>query len=208
MNFLITDDHAVVRRGLRDILKDVYPKASFYEAGDGHQAISILSRQPIDVVLLDISMPGRNGLETLKQIRAQAIKSPVLVLSMHSENQYALRALKAGASGFLSKETAANELVTAIQKLLSGKVYVTSTVAEKLAARFGKKSGNDPLEDLSDREMEVMILLASGKAISEISDELSLSNTTVSTYRARLLDKLNLKNNAELTKYALEQGII
>lgn len=208
MNFLITDDHAVVRRGLRDILKDVYPKANFFDAADGQEAMSLLSQHPIDVVLLDISMPGRNGLETLKQIRTQEIKCPVLVLSMHSENQYALRALKAGASGFLNKETAATELIAAIQKLLSGKVYVTSTVAEKLALRFGKKSDHDPLEDLSDREMEVMMLLASGKSISEISEELSLSNTTVSTYRARVLEKLHLKNNAELTKYALELGII
>lgn len=208
MNFLITDDHAVVRRGLIGILKDVYPKATFFEAANSSDALDLLSKRKIDVVLLDISMPGRNGLETVKQIRAQEIKCPILVLSMHSENQYALRALKAGASGFLNKEIATEELINAVQKVLAGKIYVTSTIAEKLAERFGKRSGNDPLEDLSDREMEVMVLLASGKAISEIAEELSLSNTTVSTYRGRILEKLQLTNNAELTKFALENGII
>lgn len=208
MNFLITDDHAIVRRGLIGILRDVYPKAQFFEAGNGQEAVAALSRLPMDIMLIDISMPGRNGLETVKQLRAQGIACPILVLSMHSETQYALRALKAGASGFLNKEIATEELVNAVQKVLAGKVYVTSTVAEKLAERLTKKSGNDPIEDLSDREMEVMMLLASGKSISEIADELSLSSTTVSTYRARILDKLQLANNAELTKYALENGIV
>lgn len=209
MKFLITDDHAIVRRGLIDILKGIYPKGHFYEASNGAQAIEILSNQQMDIVLLDISMPGRNGLETLKQLRAQQVTSPILILSMHSENQYALRALKAGASGFLNKETAAEELINAVQKVLAGKIYVTSAIAEKLAERFGRKSEKgDSLDELSDRELEVMLLLASGKSISEIADELSLSNTTVSTYRGRILDKLQLKNNAELTKYALENGII
>ncbi|HEY0744799.1 MAG TPA: response regulator transcription factor [Chryseosolibacter sp.] len=208
MNFLITDDHAIVRRGLIGILKDVYPKARFFEAGNGREALAMLSRQPMDIMLIDISMPGRNGLETVKQLRAQGVACPILVLSMHSENQYALRALKAGASGFLNKEIATAELVNAVQKVLGGKIYVTSSVAEKLAERLTKKSGNDPIENLSDREMEVLMLLASGKSISEIADELSLSSTTVSTYRARILDKLQLANNAEITKYALENGIV
>lgn len=208
MNFLITDDHAIVRRGLIGILKDVYPKAKFFESGNGQEALAVLSKQTMDIILIDISMPGRNGLETVKQFRAQGIACPILVLSMHSENQYALRALRAGASGFLNKEIATEELVNAVQKVLSGKVYVTSSVAEKLAERLTRKSGNDPVEDLSDREMEVMMLLASGKSISEIANELSLSSTTVSTYRARILDKLQLANNAELTKYALENGFV
>jgi two-component system, NarL family, invasion response regulator UvrY len=207
MNILIADDHAIVRKGLIELLKDQYPKLQVYEAFNSSQALEIVGSKSLDVILLDISMPGRNGIETLKQIRTQGVKTPVLMLSMHPEDQYAVRALRAGASGFINKETATEELLAAIQIILAGKKYITASVAEKLLDDKGSAEKASH-EFLSDREMDVLQKIASGKTVSEIAEELSLSVNTISTYRTRLLEKLGLNNNSELTRYAFENGLI
>ncbi len=205
MNFLIADDHAIVRKGLVLVLREEFPDAEITEVSNGHEVFDQLCKQNWDVILLDISMPGRNGIEILKQIRANEIKAPILMISMHSEEQYALRALKAGASGFVNKESATEELLIAIRKVLSGKKYVSASLTEKLAETFGE---NPDHEQLSDREMQVLQLIASGKTVSEIASEISLSVNTISTYRTRVLEKLNLNNNAEITRYALDNKLI
>ncbi|HEY0770118.1 MAG TPA: response regulator transcription factor, partial [Sphingobacteriaceae bacterium] len=156
MKFLISDDHAIVRKGLKDLLREEYPQAEFLEAVNSQEAISAVSANEIDVVLLDISMPGRNGMETLKQMRTMGVRSPILMLSMHSEDQYAVRALKAGASGFINKESANEELLSAVNRVLQGKRYITPAVAEKLADGVSKPEGKLLHEALSDREMQVL----------------------------------------------------
>jgi two-component system, NarL family, invasion response regulator UvrY len=206
MNILVADDHAIVRKGLIELLHEEFPVLQVFEAGNSQQTMEILSQQIMDVILLDISMPGRNGIDTLKQIRAQGIKAPVLMLSMHPEDQYAIRSLKAGASGFINKETATEELRIAIRKILSGKKYISASVAEKLAD-MGEQGSKPAHEYLSDREMQVLQKIASGKTVSEIATEISLSVNTISTYRTRLLEKLSLANNAELTRYAIDHGL-
>jgi DNA-binding NarL/FixJ family response regulator len=207
MKILIADDHAIVRKGLIELLREAFPVLQVFEAGNSQQTIEIVTRESLDVILLDISMPGRNGIETLKQIRTSGIKTPVLMLSMHPEDQYAVRALKAGASGFISKESATEELLVAIHKIIKGKKYITPAVAEKLADV--SEQGSKPAHEfLSDREMHVLQKIASGKTVSDIAQELSLSVNTISTYRTRLLDKLSLANNAELTRYAFDNGLI
>lgn len=208
MKFLISDDHAIVRKGLKDLLREEFPKAEFLEAVNSQEAINVVSSNDIDVVLLDISMPGRNGMETLKQMRAMGVKAPILMLSMHSEDQYAVRALKAGASGFINKESANEELLSAVNRVLQGKKYITSAVAEKLADSVSKPETTLLHESLSDREMQVLQQIASGKTVSDIADEISLSVNTVSTYRTRILEKLSLNNNAEITRYALENHLV
>lgn len=208
MKFLISDDHAIVRKGLKDLLREEFPKAEFLEAVNSQEAINVISSNDIDVVLLDISMPGRNGMETLKQMRAMGVKAPILMLSMHSEDQYAVRALKAGASGFINKESANEELLSAVNRVLQGKKYITSAVAEKLADSVSKPETTLLHESLSDREMQVLQQIASGKTVSDIADEISLSVNTVSTYRTRILEKLSLNNNAEITRYALENHLV
>jgi DNA-binding NarL/FixJ family response regulator len=207
MKFLIADDHAIVRRGLGQILREEFPSAVVTEVTNSNEALDQSRKQVWDVILLDISMPGRNGIETLKQMRAEGIKAPILMLSMHSEEQYAVRVLKAGASGFLNKESATEELLLAVHKVLSGRKYITSSVAEKLAESVGGDSNKSPHELLSDREMQVLQLIASGKTVSEIGEELSLSVNTISTYRTRILEKLGLNNNAEMTRYAIDNGL-
>src|SRR4051812_44595001 len=207
MKILIADDHAIVRKGLIELLKEAFPAIQISEAMNSQQAMELVTTESLDVILLDISMPGRNGLETLKQIRSLGIKTPVLMLSMHPEDQYAIRALKAGASGFINKESATEELLTAVQKVLSGKKYITSSVAEKLAD-IGEQGDKPAHEFLSDREMHVLQKIASGRTVSEIAEELSLSVNTISTYRTRLLEKLALHNNAELTRYAIDHTLI
>ena len=208
MKFLIADDHAVVRKGLIQILLEEFPSAEVTEVANGNDAVEEVSKQIWDVILLDISMPGRNGIEALKQIRANGIKAPILMLSMFPEEQYALRVLKAGASGFLNKENAIEELLVAIHKVLSGRKYISSSMAEKLAETLGEGGEKPAYEFLSDREMQVLQLIASGKAVSDIAKEISLSVNTISTYRARILEKLSLTNNAELTRYALDNNLV
>jgi len=206
--FLIADDHAIVRKGLVQLIREEFYEAEIAEATDSNEVYEKVKSQIWDVILLDISMPGRNGLDILKQLRAEGIKAPILMLSMHPEEQYAIRVLKAGASGFLNKESANAELVLAIQKVLTGRKYISASLAEKLADNAGDKSDKALHESLSDREMQVLQMLASGKTVSEVGIEISLSVNTISTYRARLLEKLSLNNNAELTRYAVDNGLV
>lgn len=205
IKFLIADDHAIVRKGLVQILREEFPKAEITEVASSSQVMDEVDGQSWDVILLDISMPGRNGIETLKQIRTNGVRTPILMLSMHPEDQYAVRALKAGASGFLNKETAPEELLAAVRLLLSGRKYITPSVAEKLTETISEKNAH---ELLSDREMQVLQHIASGKTVSEIAVEIALSVNTISTYRTRILEKLNLNNNAELTRYALDNNLV
>lgn len=208
LRILIADDHSVVRKGLRQILLDEFPTAKIEEVPDAEELIKKVMSDKWDVVVSDLSMPGRSGLDALQQIKLSHPQLPVLILSIHPEEQYALRALKSGASGYLSKDTAPDELVKAVQKVLLGKKYISQSIAEKLADNFSSDTTLYPHESLSDREFDVMKLLANGKSVSEIAEMLSLSVTTVSTYRARVMVKMNLKSNSDLTKYALENKLI
>jgi two-component system, NarL family, invasion response regulator UvrY len=208
LRILIADDHTVVRRGLRQILLDEFPGAVIEEVADGGELVKKVLTAKWDIVVSDVSMPGRSGLDALQQIKLSHPDLPVLILSIHPEEQYALRALKSGASGYLSKDTAPDELVKAVQKVLLGKKYISQAIAEKLANSFSSDNSQQPHESLSDREFDVMKLLANGKSVSEIADILSLSVTTVSTYRARVMTKMNLKSNPDLTKYAIENNLL
>lgn len=208
---LIADDHAILRRGLKQILAETEDMTVAGEAENSQQALQLVRDSEWDVVLLDISMPDRNGIDTLKLIKKEKPKLAVLMLSMHPENQYAIRALQAGASGYLTKQSAPAQLVTAIRQVKQGRKYVSPTLAEQLAARLGggdDGKGTAPHETLSNREYQTLTLLSSGKTLSEVAVELKLSVKTVSVYRARLLEKLQLKNNAELTHYAIKNGLV
>lgn len=207
MKFLIADDHAIVRKGLIQLLREEFLISEAGEVTNGNAVLEAVQKQVWDAILLDISMPGRNGIEILKQIRANGIKIPILVISMYPEEQYAIRALKAGASGFLNKESANEELLAAIHKILSGKKYLSPSIADKLAEKLYELKDIPTLELLSDRELQVLQLIASGKTVSEIAEGLSLSVNTISTYRTRILEKLALHNNAELTRYALNHKL-
>ena len=208
MRIIIADDHAVVRKGLRQILQEEFPSAEIAETADSDDLLNLVMREQWDVVISDISMPGRGGLEVLQQIRQQFPKLPVLILSVHPEDQYAIRVLKAGASGYLSKESAQGEVVKAVHKVLMGKKYITPSLAEKLADSLDQGTEKLPHEFLSDREYEVFKLLAAGRSVSEIGEKLSLSSTTISTYRSRVLTKMNMKTNADLTLYAVENNLL
>jgi len=208
LRILIADDHTVVRKGLRQILLDEFPAAEIEEVADGSELVKKVMSAKWDVVVSDLSMPGRSGLDALQQIKLTHPDLPVLILSIHPEEQYALRALKSGASGYLSKDTAPDELVKAVQKVLLGKKYISQAIAEKLANNFSSDVSLLSHENLSDREFDVMKFLANGKSVSEIADTLSLSVTTVSTYRARIMSKMNLKSNSDLTKYAIENNLL
>lgn len=208
MNVLIADDHAILRKGLIEILKDAYPSLRHYEASNGAETLHIARKYHLDLILLDISMPGKSGLETLKQIRTEGIQTPILILSVQPEDQYAVRVLRAGASGYLNKDSAPEKLLTAIDQILMGKKYISIEVASHLAQSFSVNSDKDLYETLSDREFQVLKLIASGKTVSQIAIDISLTVNTISTYRSRILDKLHLKNNAELTKYAIENNLV
>ncbi len=208
LKILIADDHTVVRKGLRQILLDEFPGAKIEEATDAEGLIKKVMQGKWDIVVSDLSMPGRSGLDALQQIKISNPGLPVLILSIHPEEQYALRALKAGAAGYLSKDTAPDELVKAVQKVLLGKKYISHSIAEKLANTLSVKTDKFLHENLSNREFDVMKLLANGKSVSEIAEILLLSVTTVSTYRARVMIKMNLKSNSDLTKYAIENKLI
>ena len=208
MEILIVDDHNVVRQGLKQIIQEEYSSASFGEAGTGNEALEKMRNKNWDIVILDITMPGKSGLEILKQIKLETIKTAVLVLSMHSEDQYAIRILKAGAAGYLTKESASTELITAIKTILGGRKYINTSLAEKLANNL-EIDTNKPIHELiSDRELQVLCLIASGKTVSEVATELCLSVATISTYRARILEKMNMRTNAELTHYAIREGLV
>jgi two-component system invasion response regulator UvrY len=208
IRILIADDHTVVRRGLRQILLEGFPGSFIEEVGDAEGIIQKIMQQKWDVIISDLSMPGRSGLEALQQIKQIQPKVPVLILSIHPEEQYALRVLKAGASGYLSKDMAADELVNAVQRVMLGKKYITASIAEKLASTLDHDSDKPAHGLLSDREFSVLKLLASGKSVSEIAESLFLSVTTVSTYRARIMAKMNMRNNADLTLYAVENKLL
>lgn len=208
IRILVVDDHAIVREGLKQILGDVKDMAVLAEAGNGQEAMDRIRRQSFDVILMDISMPGRSGLEILKDIKTEQPKLPVLILSMHPEEQYAIRALKAGAAGYMNKSSAPDELIGAIRKVSAGRKYVSPSVAEKLAFELGSDPTRLPHELLSDREYQVMMMLAAGKSVSEIGEELCLSVKTISTYRSRIMEKMNLKKNAELTLYAVQHHLL
>jgi len=208
VNVIIADDHPIVRQGLKQILSEEPDFAMPGEAQNCHEVLELIRKQDWDIIILDITMPGRGGLDVLREIRHERPKLPVLILSIHPEDQYAVRALKAGASGYLTKESAPKDLVQAIRKILRGGKYVSPTLAEKLA--FGLESDAEkPLhEALSDREFQVMLMIASGKTTSAIAEEMSLSIKTVSTYRARILEKMGMKTNADLTQYVFRNRLI
>lgn len=208
IRILIADDHIIVRRGLRQILMEGFPNAVIEEVGDAEDMVKKIMNALWDVVISDLSMPGRSGLEALQQIKQVQPKLPVLILSIHPEEQYAIRVLKAGAAGYLSKDLAPDELVNAVQRVMLGKKYITPSIAEKLASVFLNDSIKLPHENLSDREFSVLKLLAAGKSVSEIAESLFLSVTTVSTYRARIMIKMGTKNNADLTLYAIENKLL
>jgi DNA-binding NarL/FixJ family response regulator len=199
---LIADDHAIVRRGLKQLLLDELPGATFGEAETAAETVASARSGSWDLVILDISMPGRSGLDVLKDIKAALPRLPVLVLSMYPEEQFAVRALRAGAAGYLTKDTAPEELVAAVRKVTRGGRYVSASLAERLASEVSGGTEKDPHELLSDREFQVFKLIASGLTPTAIAERLSLSVQTVSTYRTRLLEKMGMTSNAELTRYA------
>ncbi|MBL8447154.1 MAG: response regulator transcription factor [Zoogloeaceae bacterium] len=208
LRVLIADDHAIVRQGLRQILSDTDDLEVTGEAENGVTAIQLARQQPWDVMLMDVSMPDRNGIDTLKIIRKEFPRQPVLILSMYPEDQYAIRALKAGAAGYLTKQSAPEQLVKAIRQVANGKKYVSASLALELAEAITDDTERPPHERLSDREYQTLCLIASGKTLTQIGDELNLSVKTVSVYRARLLEKMRLRNNAELTHYGLKHGLV
>ena len=208
MKILLADDHAVVRHGLKQILADEFKRATFGEARNAHEALDLVWKENWDVVVLDVTMPGRSGLDVLREIKKSKPRVPVLVLSMHPENQFAVRVLKRGAAGYMTKESAPAELVGAIKKVLAGGRYVSASLAEKLATYVSADNQKPPQELLSDREFQVLRLIASGKIVSEIARELSLSVKTISTYRTRILEKMGLRNNAELMHYAMQHQLV
>ncbi len=208
IRILIADDHAILRRGLREILVGEFRGAIFGEAGNAQEVLTAVRTQAWDLVILDITMPGRSGLDLLRDLRQSRPDLPVLVLSMHPEGQYAKRVLRSGAAGYMNKETAPKELVTAIRRVLDGGRYVSAALAERLASDLSADAARLPHERLSGREFEVLRMIASGKTISQIAEELHLSVTTVSTHRARLLEKMGMANNAELMRYAMSNGLV
>jgi DNA-binding NarL/FixJ family response regulator len=208
LRILIVDDHAVVRRGLKEIVAEEFHNALFGEAQNGAELHRLIRNQTWDVVILDINMPGRGGLELLKDLKQIHPGLPVLVLSGHSEDQYAIRVVKAGGAGYIPKETAPDELVTAIKRVLAGGKYVSAAVAQKLLFQLESDRDKKPHETLSDREFQVLRLMASGKTPTEIAAALALNVKTISTFRTRILTKMNMRNSAELTRYALENHLL
>jgi len=208
MRIIIADDHAIVRKGLKQLILEDYPSATIGEAGDVETLIENVMKKEWDVVICDITMPGRSGLEALQQIKQMKPELPVLIMSMHSEDQYAIRVIKSGAAGYLNKDTVHDDLIKAIQAIRLGRKFITPTIAEKLANALGYDPNKKMHELLSDREFDVFKMIAGGKSVSEIADQLSLSATTISTYRSRILEKMGMKTNADLTRYALENALI
>lgn len=208
IRILITDDHAVVRQGLKQILADELAGAKFGEAGDSAQALALLHRDVWDVLILDINMPGRNGFEVLGEVRRSFPLLPVLVLSSTPEDQLGLRAIKGGASGYLNKQTAPEQLVEAVQKVLAGEPFISPALAQKIVAEVRRGSPRPPHEALSDRELQVMKLIVEGRSVKEIAAELSLSGKTISTFRGRAFSKLGVKSDVELSRYIQEHHLI
>lgn len=210
IHVLIADDHAIVRQGLKQILSETEDLLVTGEADDGAEALNLARQQPWDVFLLDVSMPNRNGIDTLKQLKKEFPRLPVLILSMHPEEQYAVRALKAGAAGYLTKNTPPQKVLEAIRNAARGRKYISPELAQTLASRMSEDVADGRLahEILSDREFQTLRFIAGGKKLAEIANEMSLSPKTVSVYRARLLEKMKLRNNAELTRYAIRNQLV
>jgi DNA-binding NarL/FixJ family response regulator len=208
IRILIADDHAIVRKGIQQILSEGFPDAAIDEVANAEAMISKIMESEWDVIISDLSMPGRSGLEAIPQIKQINPKLPVLIMSIHSEDHYAIRVLKAGGSGYLSKDLAPDELVTAVKRVLTGKKYITANVAEKLASMVDNAEDKPLHQMLSDREFTVLQLLGSGKSLSEIAESMILSINTVSTYRSRILMKMNLKNNTDITLYCIENKLM
>ena len=208
IHVLIADDHAIVRQGLRQILSETGDLLIAGEAGDGAEALQLARQRPWDVFLLDVSMPNRNGIDTLKQLKKEFPRLPVLILSMHPEEHYAVRALKAGAAGYLTKQSAPEQLVTAIRQVAAGKKYVSPAVALQLVEAIADDVDKPPHERITDREYQVLVLIATGNTLTQVAEKLNLGVATVSTYRARLLEKMSLKSTAELIRYGIEHGLV
>jgi DNA-binding NarL/FixJ family response regulator len=208
VNIIIVDDHPIVRQGLKQILFEEPDMAVLGEAQNSQEVLELIRKQDWDIVVLDISLPGRGGLDVLKEIKHERPKLPVLMLSIHPEDQYAVRALKAGASGYLTKESAPEALVRAIRKILRGGKYVSSTLAEKLAYNLEAETEKPLHETLSDREYQVMLMIAQGKTTNAIAEEMTLSIKTVSTYRARILEKMKMNTIADITYYVIKNNLI
>lgn len=205
---LIADDHAIVREGLKQILADTPDIAVSGDTESGVEAIRLHRSNRADVLLLDISMPDRNGIEVLKQLKKEFPSLPVLMLSMYREDQYAIRALKAGAAGYMTKQSAPAELVNAIRQVAAGRKYISASLAQELANQVGGDREKPPHETLSDREYQTLTMIASGKTVTDIAEELALSVKTISMYRSRLLQKMKLRHNAELTHYAIRNQLV
>jgi DNA-binding NarL/FixJ family response regulator len=208
IQILIADDHPIVRAGFKQVLSETPDMVVADEAGNGLEVLNLVRKKDYDIVLLDISMPGRNGLEILKDLKEEFSRLPVLILSIYPEEQYAIRALRAGASGYLTKASAPDELISAIRKVSEGGRYISSSLAEKLANYLYIDLTKPPHEALSDREYQVMLLIASGRTVSERAEELHLSVKTISTYRAHILEKMKMKNNADITVYAVQNKLL
>jgi len=208
LRILLADDHAVVREGIKQIIAEAFTKVTFGEAKNAHEVLELVGNERWNIVILDLTMPGGNGLETLKQIKHDNPQLPVLILSMFPEDQYAVRTIIAGAAGYLNKESAPEELVLAIRKVLHGGEYISASVADELVLHARHEDDLPIHKHLSDREYQVLCMIASGKEVKEISTALSLSAKTISTYRARLLVKMNMKTNAEITYYAIQNGLV
>ncbi|MBT3296668.1 MAG: response regulator transcription factor [Verrucomicrobia bacterium] len=208
MRIFLADDHGLVRGGLKLMLAEALKDATFGEAEDCRQTLEATLGHHWDLVILDLSMPGRGGLDVLKELRAQQPKTPVLVLSMHAEKQFAVRALRAGAAGYLTKASAGTELIKAVKHILAGGRYVSAALAEQLAAELGRTDGGVLHERLSAREFEILRMIATGKTVKEIAYEMKLSHNTISTYRTRVLEKMQMRTNAELTHYAISRKLV
>jgi len=208
IKILIADDHTIVREGLKQIIINTAGMVVTGEAANGQETLDLIRKNNFDVILLDIAMPEKDGLAILKQLKREKIELPVLVLSMHPEEQYAVRVLKMGAAGYLTKASASDELIKAIRKISTGKKYISDSLAEKLALDLDIDTEKLPHEYLSDREFQVLCMIASGKTVTNIAEELSLSVNTISTYRVRVLDKLKMTSNSELTRYAIKNQLV
>lgn len=208
IKIIIADDHPIVRKGIREIIEETKDITVESEASNGNELLNKIKTKNVDIILLDISMPGKSGIEILKQIKQEYPKIFILILSMYPEEQYAIRALKAGAAGYVTKDTAPEELINAIYKIYKGGKYISANLAEKLACELEDNFEKPLHERLSDREYEIMCMIAKGRSLTQIAGELFLSIKTVSTYRARILEKMKLKTNSELTRYAIENNLI
>jgi DNA-binding NarL/FixJ family response regulator len=208
MHILIADDHAVVRRGLKEILSDALPDAGFCEAGSGDEVMGQLGKSAIALLVLDINMPGRSGVDVLRDVKHSYPRLPVIILSCHPEEQYAVRCLRAGAAAYISKESASEELAVATKKILSGGHYISASLAETLVANLDEPADKPLHDSLSDREHEVMRMISAGVPLTEIGERLHVSVKTVSSYRARIMEKMQMKSNSELTRYAMTHLLI